>query len=68
MSIQMLVRSSSLTATWIPASVDSEEKGMKVMSEIESVLEKRGFKMKYWTFSGQKSKREKSVLPPRANP
>ena len=45
----------------IPASVDSEEKGMKVMSEIESVLEKRGFKMKHWTFSGQKSKREKSV-------
>ena len=45
----------------IPASMDSEERGMKVMSEIEAVLEKRGFKMKNWTFSGQKSKREKSV-------
>ena len=30
----------------IPASMDSEERGMKVMSEIEAVLEKRGFKMK----------------------
>ena len=45
----------------IPASLDSKERGMKVMSEIEAVLEERGFKMKNWTFSGQKSKREKSV-------
>ena len=45
----------------IPASLDSKERGMKVMSEIESVLDERGFKMKNWTFSGQKSKREKSV-------
>ena len=45
----------------IPASLDSKERGMKVMSEIEAVLDGRGFKMKNWTFSGQKSKREKSV-------
>ena len=45
----------------IPASVISEDKGMNVMSEIEAVLDKRGFKMKNWTFSGQKSQKEKSV-------
>ena len=45
----------------IPASVSSEEVGIKVMSEIETILGEKGFKMKNWTFSGQKSKKDKSV-------
>ena len=44
----------------IPASASSEESGMKVMSDIEKLVGEKGFKMKSWTFSGQKSKKDKS--------
>ena len=32
-----------------------------MMSEIETILGERGFKMKNWTFTGQKSQKDKSV-------
>ena len=44
----------------IPASVASREEGLQRMREIEAILESKGFKMKNWTFAGQKPQREKS--------
>jgi hypothetical protein len=37
----------------IPGRVVSEEVGQKIMTEVNSILEKKGFKIKDWTFSGQ---------------
>jgi len=45
----------------IPASTPSEESGMKVMRDIEKMVGEKGFKMKNWMFSGQKSKKDKSL-------
>jgi hypothetical protein len=44
----------------IPASASSEKVGMKLMNDIEKLLEEKGFKIKGWTFSGQKAKKDKS--------
>ena len=38
----------------IPTSTTSKDCGMKIMTEIETLIGEKGFKMKNWTFSGQK--------------
>ena len=38
----------------IPGSVESEEDGQRIMIDISSILEKKGFTIKGWTFSGQR--------------
>ena len=54
----LLIRNSYMDD--IPGSVKSMEEGMTLMRETEQILEAKGFKMKNWTFSGQKQKREMS--------
>ena len=44
----------------IPGSIETKEKGLKLMKETEEILQKKGFKIKNWTFSGQKMEQEKS--------
>ena len=41
----------------IPASVDSKE---KLMSDTENLLAAKNFKIKRWTFSGQKTQNDRS--------
>ena len=44
----------------IPASVKSEEERLKVTSEAEEILAKKGFKIKGWVFSGQQKSSDAS--------
>ena len=45
----------------IPGSTDTQEQGMQLMKDSEALLEKKGFRIKHWTFSGQKIEKEKSA-------
>ena len=45
----------------IPGSTTDESKGKQVMNDAECLLDKRGFKIKGWTFSGQEWKKQKTT-------
>ena len=45
----------------IPGSTTNEIKGKQVMNDAECLLDQRGFKIKGWTFSGQKWTNQKST-------
>ena len=42
----------------IPGSIETEEAGQMIMSDTTSILKKKGFTIKGWTFSGQKKHSE----------
>ena len=44
----------------IPASAESKVAGMKLMKDAETLLAKKNFRIKNWTFSGQKTAKDKS--------
>ena len=44
----------------IPGSAESKEVGMKLMKDTETLLAAKNFKIKNWTFSGQKTSKNKS--------
>ena len=44
----------------IPGSAESKEVGMKLMKDTEMLLAANNFKIKNWTFSGQKTSKNKS--------
>ena len=44
----------------IPGSKTSDQVGKQIMSDIESILQARGFKIKVWRFSGQKNTNERT--------
>ena len=44
----------------IPGSTETKEKGLELMKQTEEILESKGFKIKNWTFSGQKLEQKRS--------
>ena len=44
----------------IPGSTETREKGLELMKQTEEILESKGFKIKNWTFSGQKLEQKRS--------
>ena len=55
---EMIIKNSYMDD--IPASVESEEAAVELMSNAEKLLAAKNFKIKSWTFSGQKTKKDKS--------
>ena len=54
----LLIRNSYMDD--IPGSAATKEEGTRLMLEAEQILNEKGFKMKNWTFSGQKRGKERS--------
>ena len=55
---EMIVKNSYMDD--IPASAESKEAAVKLMTDAEKLLAAKNFKIKNWTFSGHKAKKDKS--------